>query len=68
MQTLANYLVECDCDSNYPIVPSYTYNSGNLDTRISMTDEKYHKQMIATTIWTPQLPATGTPTPSVTFS
>ena len=39
MQTLANYLVECDCDPNYPIVPSYTYNSGNLDTRISMTDE-----------------------------
>ena len=43
----ANYLVECDCDPNYPIVPSYTYNSGNLDTLISMTDEKYHKQMIA---------------------
>ena len=47
MQTLANYLVECDCDPNYPIVPSYTYNSGNLDMLISMTDEKYHKQMIA---------------------
>ena len=47
MQALANYLEECACDPNYPIVPAYTYNSGNLDILISMTDEKYHKQMIA---------------------
>lgn len=46
MQTLAEYLEKCDCDSNYPIVPSYTYNSDNLDTLISMTDVRYHKQMI----------------------
>lgn len=47
MQTLAEYLEKCECDSSYPIVPSYTYNSDNLDTLIGMTDEKYHKQMIA---------------------
>ena len=47
MQTLAEYLKECDCDPAYPIVPSYTYNSGNLDLLIGMTDQKYHAQMIA---------------------
>ena len=47
MQALTEYLEKCECDPDYPIVPSYTYNSGNLDTLISMTDEKYHKQMIA---------------------
>lgn len=47
MKALADYLEECDCDPDYPIVPSYTYNSENLDTLISMTDEKYHSQMIA---------------------
>ena len=47
MQTLADYLEKCDCDPNYPIVPSYTYNSSNLDALIGMTDEKYHPQMIA---------------------
>ena len=47
MQTLADYLEKCDCDPTYPIVPSYTYNSGNLDLLISMTDQKYHAQMIA---------------------
>lgn len=47
MQTLAEYLEECVCDPNYPIVPSYTYNSDNLDNLIGMTNEKYHNQMIA---------------------
>lgn len=47
MKTLVDYLAECDCDPDYPIVPSYTYNSDNLDTLIGMTDEKYHRQMIA---------------------
>ena len=47
MQALVDYLEKCDCDPNYPIVPSYTYNSSNLDTLIGMTDERYHKQMIA---------------------
>ena len=47
MQTLAGYLEKCECDPRYPIVPSYTYKSDNLDILIGMTDEKYHKQMIA---------------------
>lgn len=46
MKALADYLEECRCDPNYPIVPSYTNNSENLDMLIGMTDEKYHKQMI----------------------
>ena len=32
---------------DYHIVPSYTYNSDNLDVLISMTDPKCHGQMIA---------------------
>lgn len=47
MQALAEYLKKCACDPNYPIVPSYTYNSENLDSLIAMTDAKYHAQMIA---------------------
>jgi len=47
MQALAAYLDKCDCDPNYPIVPSYTYNSANLDALIAVTDKKYHKQMLA---------------------
>ena len=46
MEMLAKYLEKCDCDENYPIVPSYTYNSANLDTLIAVTDSKYRKQMI----------------------
>lgn len=46
MRALADYLQECDCDPSYPIVPSFTYDSGNLKDLIAMTDEKYHKQMI----------------------
>lgn len=46
MRVLADYLDKCDCDEDYPIVPSYTYNSTNLDTLIEMTDQKYHKQMV----------------------
>lgn len=47
MQALADYLDQCDCDPEYPIVPSYTYDSANLDTLIAMTDKKFHSQMIA---------------------
>ena len=47
MQSLADYLEKCDCDPNYPIVPSYTYNSENLEALIGMTNERYHKQMIS---------------------
>lgn len=34
------------CDINYPIVPSYTYKTDNLDKLISKADEKYKKAMI----------------------
>lgn len=45
MESLAGYLEACDCDENYPIVPSYTYNCHNLDVLIGMTDTKYRNQM-----------------------
>lgn len=35
-----------NCDTNYPIVPSYTYNTENLDELISKTDDVYQKVMI----------------------
>ena len=35
-----------NCDINYPIVPSYTYKTDNLEELLSRTDEKYHKVMI----------------------
>lgn len=47
MLALGEYLDKCACDENYPIIPSYTYNSANLDALIAVTDEKYHKQMAA---------------------
>lgn len=43
---LANSLVEQNCDPAYPIVPSYTYDVGNVDMLIAATDEKYKAQMI----------------------
>ena len=46
MKYVANSLVEFDCDENFSIVPSYTYNKKNLDLLIAMTDEKFKKQMI----------------------
>jgi len=45
MATLVRYLDGLKCDTEYPIVPSYTYESENLDTLISMTDEKYKSAM-----------------------
>ncbi len=38
--------LEKNCDENFPIVPSYTYNDNNLKKLIEMTNEKHHKQMI----------------------
>lgn len=35
-----------ECDVNYPIVPSYTYNDDNLDKLIAKADEKYQNVMI----------------------
>ena len=45
MQVLAEYLEKLGCDTSYPIVPSYTYDSRNLDELIAMTDEKYKPAM-----------------------
>ena len=46
MQMLANRLEEEGCDTNYSIVPSYTYSDKNLKALIAMTDKKYHAAMI----------------------
>ena len=35
-----------DCDTNYPIVPSYTYDDTNLNELIEKTDDKYKAIMI----------------------
>lgn len=45
MRALAEYLVKENCDTEYSIIPSYTYDSKNLDELISMTDEKYKVAM-----------------------
>jgi DegV family protein with EDD domain len=41
MAAIAAYLTSERCDVNYPIVPSYTYDSNNLDMLISMTSKEY---------------------------
>ena len=35
-----------NCDTNFPIVPSYTYNTANLDESIAKTPDIYKKIMI----------------------
>ncbi len=45
MQYIVNLLDELKCDPKHEIIPSYTYKTDNLEKLISMTDEKYHKQM-----------------------
>ena len=45
MKEIVNRLSEIGHDSEYQIVPSYTYNKENLDELIAMTDEKYHPYM-----------------------
>ncbi len=45
MEAVAKSLVDFECDENYEIVPSYTYDRGNLDMLIGITDKKYHSQM-----------------------
>lgn len=45
MQYIVNLLDELKCDPNHEIIPSYTYKTDNLEKLISLTDEKYHKQM-----------------------
>ena len=34
-----------NCDTDYPIVPSYTYDTANLDTLIAKTKQEYQKVM-----------------------
>ena len=44
---VAKSLADFRCDESYPIVPSYTYDAANLDTLLSVTDERYKAQMTA---------------------
>lgn len=46
MLALAKGLDKYNCDTNYPIVPSFTYCKDNLDKLVNMTNEKYKKYMI----------------------
>lgn len=39
--TLLRMLEKFDCDTSYPIVPSYTYDTKNLDDIVRRLDEKY---------------------------
>lgn len=45
-QRILAYLDKCECDTSYPIVPSYTYSTENLDDLISKSNENYRKAMI----------------------
>ncbi len=44
-QQIVAYLEICRCDPQYPIVPSYTYDPGNLRELIAYTPAPYRKQM-----------------------
>lgn len=41
MKYIISQLEERNCDTNYPIIPSYTYNKSNVDDLINMTPKKY---------------------------
>ena len=43
---IAEKLKEWECDTHYPIVPSYTYDVKNLDTLVEFTDMRYRTAMI----------------------
>lgn len=45
MRECADILKRWNCDTNYPIIASYTYNKDNLDKLISMTDDEYKAVM-----------------------
>lgn len=45
MRECADCLKRWNCDTNYPIVPSYTYNKDNLDKLISITADEYKTAM-----------------------
>ncbi len=38
---LAESLKDFDCDENYQIIASYTYNKSNIDKAVSLVDDKY---------------------------
>lgn len=45
MRECADTLKRWNCDENYPIIASYTYNADNLTKLIEMTDESYKPLM-----------------------
>ncbi len=45
MRECADTLKRWNCDENYPIIASYTYNAENLTKLIQMTDEAYKPLM-----------------------
>ena len=45
MKDVVSKLNELDCDPNYDIIASYTYNKKNVMDLIEMTDEKYKNQI-----------------------
>lgn len=47
IEALAQALVTEQCDTDYPIVPSYTYTKSNLESLIAATDERYHAAMLS---------------------
>ncbi len=44
-QRLLSSLDRFNCDVNYPIVPSYTYSTENLDELVNKADQKYRAVM-----------------------
>ena len=48
LKSAMKFVIEAlqNCDTNYPIVPSYTYKTENLEELISKTPEEYRKVMI----------------------
>ena len=45
MKHICDSLKTLECDENYDIIASYTYNKKNLDDLIAMADEKYRPLM-----------------------
>jgi len=45
VRVLSKKLKECECDKNYDIIASYTYDRANIDKLVEMTDEQYKKQI-----------------------
>lgn len=45
VSAICDALESMGCDTDYPIVPTYTYNKDNLDELIAATPEKYHASM-----------------------